>query len=224
MDFDVRPLFVAFCFTNITLCASLFVFILMEWFGHRSFIALLHVLTAFAATSVLTVACVLVLSVVSVVAVWIRNRKLLRFSNSISCFFVLAMGFVLYWVSSAHRGDYNDDFRSNGFVPFLNESTNETCLEIPSIECCGWTVRCDSSCSPFNTTCHEQLRNSIRDFAVRVIPLVSTVIFFQVAALIFGWTSKNWKLNHKAQPQGAATQNEAERVGVGAALGPSGYD
>lgn len=227
IDFDIRPFYVAFCFTNVTLCASLFVFILMEWFGHRSFIALLDELAIFAGVSVLSVGCVMVLSIVSVVSVWIRNRKLLRFSNSVSCLFVIVMGFILYWVGSAQRGDYNPDFRDQGFVPFHNTTTNRTCLEIPSLECCGWAIHCDSSCTIFNTTCHEQLQSSIHDFAVRVIPLVSTVMVCQIGSLLIGWTSKQWKLNAKAltAPQGNTAGKAGGNVeGVGALAPACGYD
>lgn len=192
---DPRPIYVTLCFVEVTLCASLFVFLLMERFAPSSFLSLDSDLSTLNVLSAIAIFLVFLFTTVGVVSVWIRNRRLLNLSNGVITIFVLTMGFVLWWVASVSHGGWDDDLRHGFFL----KANGTSCPTLADDKCCGWNATCPSACrtngdSSAARLCADVVKENIEGFADRVIPLVSCVALFHIVALIVSCTSAKWRI------------------------------
>lgn len=196
---DPRPIYVTCCFVVVTLCSSLFIFLLMERFADSSFLWLVDDLSTVNVLAAVVLFLILSLTSVAIVAVWIRNRRLLMVSHSVGTMFAVTLVLVLVWAAALQRGAYAEDVR-RGFLARNNATTEEkTCPTLTDAKCCGWDVRCNATACPSrrNSTrlCSDLVHDNIQDYVQRVIPIVGIIVAFHIVSTVFACTSQRWKLS-----------------------------
>jgi hypothetical protein len=190
-SFDPRPWFITLCFVEITLCASLFIFLLMENAAESSFLSLANDLMAYSKMSAAILALSFVLVAVSVVSVWIRNPRLLSAANISSTTLILLLGFVLVWVSQLSKGHWDDAFEQS----FRSANVNNTCPTLRGDKCCGWTGLnpCNATLCPFaDKPCKDAVDSGVRDFYIRVLPITAIITFVGIIGCVVSCLSRSF--------------------------------
>ena len=189
-SFDPRPWFITLCFVEITLCASLFIFLLMENSSEGSFLSLVHDLMTYSQLSAAILALSFVLVAVSVVSVWIRNPRLLSLATISSTALILLLVFVLVWVTQLSKGHWDSDIEQ----AFRKANINATCPTLAGDKCCGWlTNECNSTCGIFaDTPCKHAVDSGVRDFSVRVLPITAIITVVGLVGCIVSCLSRSW--------------------------------
>jgi hypothetical protein len=191
-SFDPRPWFITLCFVEITLCASLFIFLLMENSSESSFLGLVNDLMTYSQLSAAILALSFVLVAVSVVSVWIRNPRLLSVASLSSTVLILMLGFVLVWVTQLSKGHWDADLEQ----AFWKMNANSTCPTLAGDKCCGWTKNdtvCNATACPFvDTPCKRAVDNGVRDFYVRVLPITAIITVTGLIGCVVSCLSRSW--------------------------------
>jgi len=169
----------------------------MENGARSSFLGLSADLMAYSKLSAAVLAMMFVLVVVAVIAVWIRNLRLLMTSMIAHSVTVVLLAVALVWVIALSNGHWDAHFEGN-----YNTGGNVTCPMLDDGKCCGWQVQCPPGCPNRADTCNATIRTDIRDFSVRVIPIVATIVIFGLVATGLSCTSSRWVT---ANPQPATT-------------------
>ena len=191
---DVRPWFVSLCFVNITMSASLFIFLLMEDSASSSFLALSSTALVYSKLSAVVMAFIFVLSMASVLSVWVRHRKL--FMGSVIGILVVSVLLILVitWASYLNAGHWDVEFA----VKFAQlPQQNASCPSLNNGGCCGWTLSCPSTCQNANHTCSVAVANEISDYVTRVIPISFIVAAFACVVVCSGVFGKPWDTVHE---------------------------
>ena len=190
LSFDPRPWFVTVCFVEITLCASLFIFLLMENAAESSFLGLVNDLMTYSKMSAAVLALSFLFVSISVVSVWIRNPRLLSIANISSTVLILLLGFVLAWVTQLSKGHWDDEFRK----AFQADNVNISCPTLKGDKCCGWSIesRCNVTCPYADTFCKGVVESGVQDFYVRVLPITGIITFVGLIGCAVSCLSKSW--------------------------------
>lgn len=200
LSVDIRPVYITCLFVVITLCSALLVFLLMERFAVGSFLALVDELITVNALGCVSIFLVMFFSCVSVMAVWMRNLRLLKIGSSLSTLFVLTLCLVLAWSAALGEGSYAADIRE-GFLRVHNGSACAV-VTIGSSSCCGWVNGCNATTCPgvseetIAHPCSKMYESNVNDFAKRVIPIIVIVLVFHISASSLAcFTASRWRLS-----------------------------
>lgn len=189
---DPRAIYVSISFVISALSTSLFVFLLMERFSSSSFLVLQSKLSIFNVLTAVVLFVLVFLATVSVVAVWIRNRRLLTIANGLAILFALALGLAIVWTAFLQQGTFDDELKSG----FLDLNDGKNCSTIGDAKCCGWEERCDTtSCPHPDRPCRDFVRQNVVDYAERVLPIAGIVLIAHCIGLVLVWNSKAWRMS-----------------------------
>lgn len=196
---DPRPWFITICFVQITLSASLFIFLLMENGAESSFLGLAADLMSYSKLSATILAAAFVFVIVSVISIWIRNARLLTVASSISTILVLLLAFVLVWVVGLSNGHWQSTFERSFNTSSIN--VQNLCPTLPGARCCGWEPgACSVNCTHYATDCKSVIHNDVEDFAVRVIPITAIIGLVGLIGAAVSFMSRSW-VNSVGPPQ-----------------------
>lgn len=192
VSFDPRAVYVSCNFIVTALSTSLFVFLLMERFSSSSFLVLVSKLDTFNVLTAIVLFFIVLFSSVSVVAVWIRNRRLLSLASGLCVLFVAALVLAIVWTTYLQQGLFESDLET-GFMLHNNQTM---CPSIGDAKCCGWATACDGQfCPRAKETCSQFVHENVRDYAERVLPIAGIVVLFHILSLLLAWNSKKWKMS-----------------------------
>ena len=175
---DPRPWFVTLCFIQQALGISLVVFLLMEVAVGSSFFELSVTLATYSKLSATTLVMMVCSATVSVVAVWIRNSRLLVASTSVTAFLGLFLIAMLAWSSCLASGCYESSLEA----AFDRFNANVSCPSLPSnkSDCCGWSfcdmMKCPSRRLNSSTPCKGRVEDEVKEFSYRFIPIVVVLL------------------------------------------------
>jgi hypothetical protein len=190
---DPRAIYVTLSFVVSALSTSLFVFLMMERFSSSSFLVLVKKLSTFNVLTAVVLFFMVFLATVSVVAVWIRNRRLLSIANGIMLLFSAALVLAVVWTTYLEQGMYDDELKAG----FSSCSAGMVCPTIGDAKCCGWDTACAVmwNCSHSEKLCQQYVRRNIVDYAERVLPIAGIVLGAHCMGLALVWNSKKWRMS-----------------------------
>ncbi|CUE73231.1 membrane-associated protein, putative [Bodo saltans] len=188
---DPRAIYVSLSFVISALSTSLFVFLLMERFSSSSFLVLQNKLSIFNVLTAVVLFFIVFLATISVIAVWIRNRRLLSIANGLAVLFALALGLAIVWTTFLEQGTFHDELESG----FNALNMGRQCPSLGDAKCCGWATTCAANCTHVDKLCSAFVRQNVEDYSERVLPIAGIVLGAHCVGLILVWNSKKWRMS-----------------------------
>jgi hypothetical protein len=191
LPLDPRAIYVSLSFVISALSTSLFVFLLMERFSSSSFLVLQSKLSIFNVLTAVVLFFIVFLATVSVIAVWIRNRRLLSIANGLAVLFALALGLAIVWTTFLEQGTFHEELE-RGFNAL---NVGQSCPSIGDAKCCGWGVTCAANCTHADKLCRDFIHQNVADYSERVLPIAGIVLGAHCIGLVLVWNSKKWRMS-----------------------------